>query len=343
MSLLRESPGRPRVPGTGVELFRLMVRSRAIEDRLHRLFAQGRLRGRLISGRGQEAIPVGATVATGERDVVCPVHRDLGAHLARGTTTDEVLLHYLGRVGSPSQGRDGDIHMGVWADGVYPMISHLPDSWPVSLGLALDRKWRGDGGVVVAFCGDGATSTGAWHETMNTATVWQTPNVFVVENNQYAYSTPTERQYVGGIADRARSYGMPAVTVDGNDVEAVYEEARVAVERARDGGGPTLVEAETMRMDGHAAHDPADYVPDELLARWRERDPIELQARRLLDRGDADADDIEAIRSTATEEVAASVATAFATSEIDAGTLTDGVYAAPPAEPRTGPMHATRD
>src|SRR5271170_6583726 len=133
-----------------LELCRLMVLSRTIEDRLHALYRQGRLRGRLISGRGQEAIPVGFAAATDVRDIVCPVHRDLGAHLARGTTTEEVLLHYLGRESSASGGRDGDLHFGVWSKGVFPMISHLPDSWPIAVGMAFSQRLEGSAGVVVA-------------------------------------------------------------------------------------------------------------------------------------------------------------------------------------------------
>jgi TPP-dependent pyruvate/acetoin dehydrogenase alpha subunit len=313
-----------------------MVLSRVIEDRLHAMFKQGRLRGRLVSGRGQEAIPVGAAAATDERDVICPVHRDLGAHLVRGTTPEEVLLHYVGRSGSPSNGRDGDIHMGVWHRGVFPMISHLPDSWPIALGLGLARMWDRSGGVVVAFCGDGATSTGAWHETMNAAGVWQTPTVFVVENNQYAYSTPTARQYaVASIADRASAYGMPGEVVDGNDVEAVHASVSEAVARARAGGGPSLIEAVTMRMDGHAVHDPADYVPVELLDQWRARDPIELQQRRLIERDGLAAAVIDDLWRDAQRHVEEAVAAALAAPDIDAASICEGVFANAPVPPRT--------
>lgn len=316
-----------------------MVLSRAVEDRLHHLFGQGRLRGRLISGRGQEAIPVGVTAATDARDIVCPVHRDLGAHLARGTSVEAILLHYAGRQGSVSNGRDGDIHMGVWDDGVFPMISHLPDSWPVALGLGLDRKWRGDGGVVVAFCGDGATSTGAWHEAMNAAAVWRTPNVFVVEDNQYAYSTPTAHQHAGRLVDRAAAYGMAGTMVDGNDVEAVFGVARTAIDRARAGGGATLIVAETMRIDGHAVHDPAHYVPPSLLEHWRTRDPIARQQGRLVEAGVLDASAVDRLRQDAATQVSAAVATAFTAPEVDPATLLDGVFADPPPPAATTAAH----
>jgi TPP-dependent pyruvate/acetoin dehydrogenase alpha subunit len=287
-----------------LELYRYMVLSRAIEDRLHRLHAHGVLRGRLISGRGQEAIPVGATSALLEGDVVAPVHRDLGAHLVRGTTPLTVFRHYLGRATSPSGGHDGDIHMGEWERGVFPMVSHLPDSWPVMCGVALARRLAHDDGVALAFCGDGATSTGTWHESVNFAAVFDLPLVLVVENNRYAYSTPTERQFrVRHLVDRAAAYGIEGIRVDGNDVDAVRDAAAWAVDRARRGEGPTLIEADTMRIDGHAVHDGADYVPADLVAEWRSKDPIDRTHERLVAAG-VDPDDLVVIRAAQAQIVA---------------------------------------
>jgi TPP-dependent pyruvate/acetoin dehydrogenase alpha subunit len=317
-----------RVPmAVAVELLRQMIRSRAVEDRLRAMHQQSRLRGRLISGRGQEAIPVGATAALQPDDVVAPVHRDLGAHLVRGTTVVDVLRHYLGRATGPSRGRDGDIHMGEWERGVFPMVSHLPDSWPVAVGMGLAFSLRGEPRVAMAFCGDGATSAGAWHEAVNFAAVFSTPTVLVVENNQFAYSTPTHRQFrVERIADRAAAYGIPGETVDGNDALAVHRAAVEAVERARAGGGPTLIEAMTMRMDGHAIHDAAAYVPADLLESWRARDPIDRLAARLAGVGLAPSD-VERLWSEARDEVAAAVATAEAEPLPDPAHLLDGVFA----------------
>lgn len=314
-------------PDDALTMLRHMILSRAIEDRLHALYRQGRLRGRLVSGRGQEAIPVGVTLATDPADVVCPLHRDLAAHLVRGTSAETILLHYLGRSDGPSGGRDGDIHFGEWARNVFPMVSHLPDSWPVAAGMGLAASLRDEGGVVVAFCGDGATSTGAWHETMNFAAVFQTPNVFVVENNRYAYSTPTSRQYrVERIVDRASAYGMPGEAVDGNDAVAVLAAARRAVTRARSGGGPTLIEAHTMRVDGHAVHDGAEYVPQAELDAWRGRDPIRLLSDELLIGGDAPAR-IAGLQEDAHRAVEAAVESALRASLPEARSVLDGVYA----------------
>ena len=319
---------------TALTLFRWMVLSRSLEDRLYALFRQGRLHGRLISGRGQEAIPVAVTLATRTEDVVCPVHRDLGAHLVRGTRPETVLLHYLGRSDGPSRGRDGDIHFGEWSRGVFPMVSHLPDSWPVSVGIAMAASLRRKPRVVVAFCGDGATSAGAWHESLNFASVFQTPNVFVVENNHYAYSTPTPRQYrIAELVDRAAAYGIPGVRVDGNDALAVHAAAVQAISLAREGGGPTLIEAVTMRMDGHAAHDGASYVPAELLEDWRRRDPIDRLAGELRQQGIPE-DDLQEIRTSANRRIEQALRAAEAAPLPEARLLEDGVYAAGAANPR---------
>jgi TPP-dependent pyruvate/acetoin dehydrogenase alpha subunit len=305
------------------QLLEWMVLARAVDDRLHLLYRQGRLRGRLLSGRGQEAIPVGVALAARPDDPLCPLHRDLGAHLVRGTTVETILLHYLGKATGPSQGRDGDVHMGEWNRRVFPMVSHLPDSWPVAAGLGLASALRGDGHVTIAFCGDGATSTGAWHETLNFAAVFNTPNVFVVENNGWAYSTPVHRQHrAPSLAARAAAYGLPGMEIDGNDAIAVHEAAGAAIDHARAGGGPTLIEAVTMRMRGHAGHDNADYVPRQLLEEWQARDPIDRLAARL----GLDGAEQAAVWANARATVEAALAAALAAPDPSPATLTDGVY-----------------
>lgn len=267
----------------GLKLYRWMGLSRAIEDKLHIMKRQGRLPGRLVTGRGQEAIPVGAALALTAHDIVCPLHRDLGANLVRGITPEEFLRSYLWKIGHPSEGRDSDVHIGDIKRGIYPMISHLPDSWPVALGFGMASTHLKLGRVTLAFCGDGATSTGAWHETLNMSGLFRTPNIWVIENNKYAYSTPLAKQYAAtSLASRGAAYGMPGVEVDGNDAFAVYTIVKEAADRARDGGGPTLIEAHTMRVEGHAVHDDASYVPRELIEEWKARDPIMLLRDRLL-------------------------------------------------------------
>ena len=310
-----------------LDTFRWLVLSRAIEDRLRSMYLQSKLRGRLISGRGQEAIPVGAALALGPGDVVAPVHRDLGAHLVRGTTPLTIFRHYLGRADGPSRGRDGDIHMGEWKHRVFPMVSHLPDAWPVLCGVGLAFQLDHTANVGLGFCGDGATSTGAWHEAVNFAAVFDLPLVFVIENNQYAYSTPTARQYrVPRLADRAAAYGIPGTTVDGNDVREVRRAATEAVLRARQGGGPSIVEAMTMRMDGHAIHDDASYVPKKLLEDWAKADPIVRCEQHLLESG-ISSDEVASVRSDVASEVGEALRVAESEPLPDSAELGVGVYA----------------
>jgi len=310
-----------------LEMHRWMVLSRVLEERLLALYRQGRIRGRLLTGRGQEAIPAGAALAVRPEDVMCIMHRDMAAHLARGTTPETVLLHYFGKATGPSRGRDGDIHFAEWSRNNFPMVSHLPDSLPVAVGIAMASRLRDEGIVVVAFCGEGSTSTGAWHESLNFAAVFEAPAVFIVENNQYAYSTPVERQYrASSLVDRGPGYGIPAVAVDGNDALAVHFVVGESVERARLGGGPTLIEARTMRMDGHAVHDDAAYVPDALLEEWRRRDPIDRLAHELRGRGVGEMRLQEDWR-TARDAVEMAVDRAWEAPDPTGDDVSDGVFA----------------
>ncbi len=311
----------------GVELLRWMSLSRAIEDKLHIMKRQGRLPGRLVTGRGQEAIPVGAALALEAHDIVCPLHRDLGANLVKGITPEEFVRSYLWKTGHPSEGRDSDVHIGDIRRGIYPMISHLPDSWPVALGFGMASAHLRLDRVTLAFCGDGATSTGAWHETLNMSGLFKTPKFWVIENNKYAYSTPLAKQYAApSLASRGAAYGMPGVEVDGNDALAVYECAREAVDRARAGGGPTLIEAHTMRVEGHAVHDSADYVPAALIEEWKARDPISSLRERLLRAGIAAAA-LEDMAEQNRQLVESAVAAAEAAPAPDPSGMEDDVYA----------------
>jgi TPP-dependent pyruvate/acetoin dehydrogenase alpha subunit len=307
--------------------FRWMLMSRTIEERLRSVYKQGRLRGRLLSGRGQEATAVGSALALEDTDVVAPVHRDLGVHLVRGTTPLTIFRQYLGRRTGPSQGRDGDLHTGEWSRGVFPMVSHLPDSWPVFTGVALAFKLRREPRVAVAYCGDGATSTGAWHEAVNFASVAQLPMVLVVENNQYAYSTPNDTQFrCARLADRAAGYGIPGVQIDGNDVEAVYGAVSDAVAAARQGHGPTLIEAVTMRMEGHAFHDDHHYVPQSMMDEWAERDPL-VRTEAILRGAGWDDDRFTALREELDAEVRGAWAEAEAEELPTGAEVEHGVYA----------------
>jgi TPP-dependent pyruvate/acetoin dehydrogenase alpha subunit len=214
--------------------------------------------------------------------------------------------------------------------GVFPFISHMAASVPVAAGMALACRQRGEARVVLTFFGDGATSTGAWHEGVNFAAVFRLPVVLILENNQYAYSTPLERQTAArSFLDKAPGYGIPGVAVDGNDVEAVFTATREAVTRARGGGGPTLVECRTMRVRGHSEADRHTYVPKALLEEWATKDPIEVYERRLREAGVLTAEQARAMQERIARELEEGLSWAEASPEPDPATVADGVYAEP--------------
>ncbi len=289
-------------------LLRHMLLMRAVEERGLALYKQGRVPGSFYDGRGQEAISVGATWALAGEDPVCsPLIRDLGAHLVKGTDLAQIFRHYMGRENEISRGREGNVHFGDRRRGVVGMVSMLPDMMVVAVGLAMAFQMRGERRCALSFFGDGATSRGDWHEAMNWAGLDRLPVVFVMENNQLAYSTPTERQFAVNPVERAAGYGVAAVTVDGNDVEAVFAATHDARERALAGEGSTLIEAVSMRMHGHGAHDDARYVPGELVAEWAGRDPVD---RYLAALGKAGID-VDAVRAEVAETVETAVAEAL--------------------------------
>ncbi|HEY1688709.1 MAG TPA: thiamine pyrophosphate-dependent dehydrogenase E1 component subunit alpha [Solirubrobacteraceae bacterium] len=299
-----------------------MLLTRAVEERGLSLYKQGRVTGSFYDGRGQEATAVGATFALAAADPVCPLIRDLGAHIVKGTSPAAILGHYLGRAQGVSHGREGNVHLGDSERGVVGMVSMLPGMMPVAVGMAWAFKLRGEQRCALAFFGDGATSVGDWHEAMNLAGLQRVPAIFVLEHNGYAYSTPSSRQFVVDPLERAAVYGMAGVAVDGNDVEAVFEVTREARERALEGGGPTLIAATTMRMHGHGAHDDASYVPAEELELWAGRDPIEGQAARLRELGV----EVEAIAAAVRTEVDAASAEALAMAPPDPAGVLEGVF-----------------
>jgi pyruvate dehydrogenase E1 component alpha subunit len=215
-------------------------------------------------------------------DVGTPIQRDMGVHVTRGTEPWRIFAQYMGRSDGLAAGKDGNVHMADIRLGLIAMVSHLPALMPVAVGCALAFKIRKEPRVAVGWSGDGAMARGDAHEAMNLAGVHHLPVVFIVDNNQYAYSTPNRSEFgVDHLADRAAAYGFEGVVVDGTDVLTVYREAHAAIERARTGGGPTLLELVTLRMEGHAVHDDAFYVPRELLEAYAKKDPIERYRRWL--------------------------------------------------------------
>src|ERR671933_699519 len=232
-------------------LLRFMLLMRATEERALTLYRQGKVPGSYYDGRGQEAVSVGSSFALGPRDRACILHRDLGAHLVRGVKPGRVLAQMMGREGGVTRGREGNMHFGDRELGCVGMVSMLPDMALVACGLALSFQMRHEDRVAMTWFGEGSTANGQWHEAMNVAGVRRLPIVFVLENNQFAYSTPNAAEFAVDPVERAEVYGFPGVKVDGNDVEAVFHAAATACDRARSGEGPTLIECETMRMHGH--------------------------------------------------------------------------------------------
>jgi TPP-dependent pyruvate/acetoin dehydrogenase alpha subunit len=317
-------------PQQKLELYYWMRLTRTFDDRMLAHWKQGRGVGGTFSQRGHEAISIGAGYALEPDDIVAPMHRDLGTFLLRGITPRRMFANLLGRATGVTNGRDVNLHgVGDLNFGIFGFISHLPHSLPVGLGAAMSFRYRDEPRVALSFTGDGASNAGLFHETLNMAALYNAPWVVLVENNLYAYSTPVaETMKVTDIARRADGYGIPGVIVDGNNVEAVYAVTKEAIERARSGGGPTLIEAKTMRMLGHAVHDGAEYVPAELLAEWEQRDPIRLYDAKLIAEGIADRAELDEIGQRCTVEVEDAVAFAEASPWPEPASVWDGVYAA---------------
>ena len=305
-----------------VGLLRAMLLMRAIEERAMNLYRQGKVPGSFYDGFGQEAVSVGAAWAMAAADRLCVLHRDLGAHLVRGVTPSAILSQYMGRDAGITSGRDGNVHFGDPRTGCVGMVSMLPDMMLVAAGMAMAFKLRNEPRCALTWFGDGSTSRGDFHEAMNWAGVQNLPVIFVLENNQFAYSTPINQQFAVNPVERAAGYGFPGVSVDGNDVEAVFEATRQARARAIDGGGPTLIEAATMRMHGHGAHDDMKYVPKALFEEWRKKDPIDRQSARIARIGV----DVEALRAEVRAQVDEAAKVALAGPMPDPATATERLF-----------------
>lgn len=306
--------------------------TRSLEERLVNLYRQTKVVGGLFRSLGQEADAVGSAYALRKGDILSPLIRNLGSMLVKGATPVEILKQYMARGDSPTRGRELNIHFGDTERGFIGQISPLGDMVPVMAGVTLTFKLRGEDRVGLVYVGDGATSTGAFHEGINLAAVQRCPLVVIIENNGYAYSTPTSRQTAAArFVDKAIGYGIPGERADGNDVIATYEATKRAVDRARRGEGTSIVELMTYRRKGHAEHDNQSYVPEGEGERWaRENDPIDRYIARLTSEGVAAAElaDIDA-RVQREIDDATDIADASGVPEpLDALV---GVYADPPA------------
>jgi TPP-dependent pyruvate/acetoin dehydrogenase alpha subunit len=258
-----------------LDLYYYMVLNRSVEDRMVTMFRQNKILSGIYQSLGQESISVGNAFALEKDDWLAPMIRNIGALLVKGFSTADIFTQHMARLTAPTKGKDSTSHFGDYTKRVVGPISMLGDLIPVMCGVAMAGRYLGQKIVALTWIGDGGSSTGAFHEGMGLAASQRAPLVVVIENNQWAYSTPVRRQVpLEDLANRAKAYGIPSYIVDGNDVVAVYATTKDAVERCRAGEGPIIIEAKTMRMKGHAQHDPAEYVPKEMHAQWKLRDPI---------------------------------------------------------------------
>ena len=344
----RKSPRAARPSGLGrdrlLEIYYFLKLNRLIEERLSVLYRQGKVQGGLYSSRGQEAISVGSACALQPQDVLAPMIRNLGSMLVRGVKPLEFFLQYMQREGSPCKGRDTSLHFGGMERGLVPPISHLGTLVPVLAGVTMAATMQRKSIVAMTYVGDGATSTGDFHEGLGLASVRRLPLIVVVENNRWAYSTPVSSQSrLTDLADKARAYGIPQDVVDGNDVLAVHEAACRAAALARGGEGPVLLECKTMRMKGHSEHDDAWYVPEEEKRYWERRDPILLYEKKLLAEGIAARSDLDALARRCASEIERDLEVALAAPFPRPESSLEDVYAPegevrPASEPEPGEM-----
>jgi pyruvate dehydrogenase E1 component alpha subunit/2-oxoisovalerate dehydrogenase E1 component alpha subunit len=335
-------PSTPAAPPAGLsreqllELYYWMRLTRTLEERLVNLYRQTKVVGGLFRSLGQEACAVGSAFALRREDVLSPLIRNLGSMLVKGATPLEVLRQYMAKGDSPTRGRELNIHFGDVSDRNFVgQISHLGDMVPVMAGVTLSFKLRDEPRVGLVYVGDGATSTGAFHEGINLAAVQRCPLVVVVENNGYAYSTPTSKQCAAErLADKGAGYGVPGVRADGNDVLEVYRVTKEAVDRARQGGGVTLLELMTYRRKGHAEHDNQSYVPAGETERWAtENDPVDRYGRALTGTYGFAAAELAAVDARVRDEVDAATDLAEQSGTPEPLDALTGVYADPAVMP----------
>ncbi len=281
-------------------MLRYMLMAREFDTAMLRLYRQGKAFGGVYSQLGNEAVSVGSALALDRtKDVLFPMHRNIGGHFVFGQTLDQLMLNHLAREGSQMRGTDGTGHYADPALRIYGNVSHLGAMIPVAAGFSLADKLRGVTTVSMTYIGDGGAQVGEVHEALNFASVHKIPLILIIENNQYAYSTPNSMEFAcERLSDRAVGYGMAGATIDGTDVELVYSTCAEAVDRARKGLGPTLIETVTMRMRGHAEHDDFSYVPKEMLEEWSAKDPVERYIDRLIDDGVVTREETDELRAT---------------------------------------------
>jgi pyruvate dehydrogenase E1 component alpha subunit len=301
---------------------------RRFEEAVDDLFARGLMHGTMHLSIGQEASATGACMALRSDDAITSTHRGHGHCIGKGADLVRMMAELLAKETGYCRGRGGSMHIADVATGNLGANGIVGGGIPIAAGAALAYRLRGEDRVVACFFGDGATNEGAFHEAVNLAAIWKLPVVFICENNKYGMSFSTEKSMaVANVADRAAAYGIPGVTVDGNDIEAVYDAMQTAVDRARAGEGPTLVENLTYRWKGHSKSDKNLYRTREEIAEWRAKDPILRFEARIRETGVLSEDEIHAVRTQAMEQMREAVRTANAAPDADPSDLLDAVFA----------------
>ncbi len=314
-----------------LELYRWMCLNRAFDDKISLLYRRGLVVGAAFSSLGQEALSCASTYALEKPDVIGPMIRNGGSILVKGLPVRSFLANYMFRANSPTGGRDGNTHLGDLRHGIIAPISMLGASIALCSGYVLAARMRGEQRVALSWIGEGSTSTGEFHEDVNFAAVLKAPMVLIIENNQYAYSTPVEKQCrASSFADKGIGYGIESFTIDGNDALEVYEVTKKAVNKARSGEGFQMFEALTFRRKGHAEHDDAGYVPQEIKDYWEARDPIARYERYLLEAGYLNEKGIEELWQDVRAEVEEAEEWANAQAGPNPQSVTQGVYAQQP-------------
>ena len=322
-----------------IEMYRYLRLTRTLEERLVALYRQSKVIGGLFRSLGQEGESVASAYALDRgrhRDILSPLIRNLGSMLVMGAKPLEILRQYMAKAESPTGGRELNVHFNDLEKGYLGQISHLGDMVPVMAGITLTFKMRGEPRVGMVYVGDGATSTGSFHEGVNFAAVQRCPLVVIGEYNHWAYSTPPEKQFaVKDLAEKAKGYGIHAVTVDGNDVLAVYAAAKHAVERARRGKGTHFIEVKTYRRKGHAEHDDQSYQPKDEVERWaRENDPVDRYVKQLLENGWVEESELAEIDQVVKDEIDQATDACVNEPLPPGESALTGVYVDPPATPR---------
>lgn len=310
-----------------IKIYYFLKLNRMLEERLTALYKQGTITATVFTSRGQEAISVGSTYALASKDLVSPITRNLGTMLVRGIAPRDVFAQYMGKSAGPTAGKERIHYFGDLDKGLVASLSILGNMIPVMAGVAFANHWRGNDAVALTYLGDGAVSSGNFHEGMNMASVLNLPMVLIIENNGFAYSTPVNRQTaISDLSLKAKCYGIPGCQVDGNDVLAVYSQTKKALERARRGDGPSIIEAKTMRMSGHSDSDNNWYVATKTLEHWKKRDPILLYETQLETAGlltDQRRAETEGQITTILDK---ELEIALSSSEPDGKSTLDGVY-----------------